>query len=161
MPKRLSRPEWERFLRGRRVCVLGTIDQSGAPVLTPIWYLYRDGRILMRTSKGSIKSRNVSRDPRVSVCVQDERPPYASVTVYGMASVEPADDKLAADIARHYLGAVAGAAYLRNVREVVEQAEEVTLVVTPERVLTQDFSPETPWFGKAWLLLKRVLSPWL
>src|SRR5439155_17511659 len=33
------------------------------------------------------------------------------------------------------------------------------LVITPERVLTQDFSQETPWFGKAWLVLKRVLPP--
>jgi|SRR6266508_4132556 len=159
MPKRYSKAEIERFLRGRRVCVLGTIGPDGAPVLTPIWYLYRDGRILMRTARNSVKARNIAGDARVSVCVQDERPPYASVTVYGKASVEPADDKLAAGIARHYLGRVAGAAYLRTARQAVEQGEEVTLVVTPERFLTQDFSPETPWFGKAWLVLKRVLPP--
>jgi len=28
-------------------------------------------------------------------------------------------------------------------------------------VLTQDFPPETPWFGKMWLVLKRALPPWM
>jgi nitroimidazol reductase NimA-like FMN-containing flavoprotein (pyridoxamine 5'-phosphate oxidase superfamily) len=49
MPKRLSRSEWEQFLQGRHVCVLGTIGASGEPVLTPIWYLFEDGRLLMRS----------------------------------------------------------------------------------------------------------------
>ena len=161
MPKRLSKAEIDRFLRGRHVAVLGTNSANGAPVLTPIWYLYRDGRILMRTDKGSVKTRNIERDPRVTVCVQDERAPYASVTVYGTAAIEPAHDALGADIAKHYLGAVGAQGYQRAAREAIEQGAEVTLVITPERVLTQDFSPETPWFGKLWLTLKRVLPPQL
>lgn len=161
MPGRLKRDEWERFLRGRRVAVLGTIGRDGAPVLTPIWYLYEDGRLLMRTGKQSVKVRNIQGDPRVTVCVQDERPPYASVTIHGRAAIEPGRAGLAGDIARRYLGAVAGAAYLREAAENVQQSEEVTLAVTPERVLTQDFSKETPVYGRAWLVLKRVLPPWL
>ncbi len=51
--------------------------------------------------------------------------------------------------------------YVRATRQAIEESEEITLVVTPERVLRQDFSPETPWFGKVWLVLKRVLPPWL
>jgi len=125
MPRRFSKAEVDRFLGGRRVAVLGTNGADGSPVLTPIWYLYTDGHLLMRTDKQSVKAKNIARDPRVTVCVQDERPPYASVTVYGKAAIEPAQ------------------------------------VITPERVLTQDFSQETPWFGKAWLVLKRVLPPGL
>ena len=161
MPNRLSRAEWENFLRGRHVCVLATLGPDGGPVLTPIWYLYRNGRILMRTGAGSIKALNVARDPRVTVCVQDERPPYVSVTVYGRGSIEPARPRMAGAIARHYLGFAGGLAYQRVGREAIEQSEEVTLAVTPERVLTQDFSPETPLVGKVWLQIKRVLPPWL
>ena len=130
-------------------------------MLTPIWYLYRDGRILMRTGRASVKARNIQRDARVTVCVQDERPPYASITVHGRAVIEPEREGLAAEIARRYLGRIAGAAYLRVAVENVQQSEEVTLAVTPERVLTQDFSAETPAYGRAWLVLKRVLPPWL
>lgn len=161
MPKRLTRPQWERFLAGRHVAVLATLGAEGEPVLTPIWYLYRDGALRMRTSGESVKARNVRRDQRVTLCVQDERPPYKSVTVYGRAAVEPEDEALTATIPRHYLGMVGGAAYLRMAREAVEQSAEVTLVVRPERVLTQDFSAETPLVGRLWLLAKRVLPPWL
>lgn len=161
MPRRWKRHEWERLLRGRRVAVLGTIAEDGAPVLTPVWYLYRDSQLLIRTGKQSVKTRNIQRDPRVTVCVQDERPPYASVTLYGRAAVEPNRAGLISEIARHYLGRVAGAAYERVAAQGIQQSEEVTLVVTPERVLTQDFSPDTPAYGRAWLVLKRVLPPWL
>ncbi len=161
MPRRFDRREWERFLRGRRVAVLGTNGKDGAPVLTPIWYVYRDEHLLMRTGKDSVKARNIQRDPRVTVCVQDERPPYASITVYGRAAIEPEHEGLAADIARRYLGGIAGAAYLRVAAENVQQSEEVTIAVTPERVLTQDFSADTPAYGRVWLVLKRVLPPWL
>lgn len=162
MPKRMSKAEWGRFLKRRHVAVLATIGAGGEPVLTPIWYLYRGGKILMRTGKLSAKARNIQRDPRVTVCVQDERPPYVSVTIYGQASVEPAKRGLGGKIARRYLGAIAGFGYMQTAAAVIErEGGEVTLVVTPDRALTQDFSVETPAAGRAWLVLKRVLPPWL
>jgi hypothetical protein len=45
--------------------------------------------------------------------------------------------------------------------EAVEQSAEITLVVRPERVVTQDFSAEMPLVGRLWLLAKRLLPPWL
>jgi PPOX class probable F420-dependent enzyme len=161
MPKRLSRPEWERFLRGRHVAVLGTVGPSGEPLLTPIWYLFRDDKILMRTGKDSAKAKNIAKDARATVCVQDERAPNRSVTVYGRATIVPDEAGLGATMARHYLGAIAGAAYMRVAADQIQQAEEVTLIVTPERALTQDFSAETPLVGRFWLIAKRLLPPWL
>src|SRR5437867_13070107 len=125
MPRRFSKAEVERFLRGRRVAVLGTIGADGAPVLTPIWYLYRDGHLLMRTDKQSVKARNVARDSRVTVCVQDKRPPYASVTVHGKAAVEPAREELRSAIAKHYLGAVGAAGFQLAVAVAIVGSEEV------------------------------------
>jgi PPOX class probable F420-dependent enzyme len=157
----MSRSRWERFLQGRRVAVLGTISTDGSTVLTPIWYLYRDGKLLMRTGKESVKVRNIQADPRVTVCVQDERPPYASVTIYGRAAIEPLEAGLGEEVARRYLGAIAGAAYMRVAAEAIQESEEITLVITPERVVTQDFTKDTPIYGRWWLTLKRVLPPWL
>ena len=84
-----------------------------------------------------------------------------STGYFGRASIGPEDEALGPEIARRYLGALAGAAYLRTAREAVEESAEVTLVVRPERVITQDFSPETPIVGRLWLLAKRLLPPWL
>jgi len=159
MPDRLTKKEWVRFLKQRRVGVLGTIGKDGHPVLTPIWYLYRRGTILMRTSRESVKARNIERDARVSLCVQEERPPYASVTVYGTATIEGEMEGLAYDIARRYLGVIAGRAYLQIAAENIQQGGEVTLVLTPERALTQDFSKETPSYAQLWLKMKRFLPP--
>lgn len=159
MPKRMTKPEWRRFLRERRVGVLATLDAEGRPVLTPIWFIYRAGRILMRTGKDSVKAQNIGRDPRVSLCVQDERPPYRSVTVYGEATIEPADADLGAVMAKRYLGSVAGAAYHRISRESIEESAEITLAVTPQRVATQDYTAEMPVTGRLWLLAKRILPP--
>jgi len=161
MPRRFTGGEFERFMRGRHVAVLATVSEKGDPVLTPIWYLYRDGRFFMRTAQESAKARNMRRDPRASLCVQDERPPYRSATVYGRAALAQKDEGLGATIARHYLGAVAGAAYARAAGDAVEQGEEVTIILTPEKVMTQDFSAETPFVGRLWLKMRRVLPPWL
>ncbi len=161
MPRKLSKNEREAFLRGRHVCVLGTIGPDGQPTLTPIWYLFRDGLILMRTGAQAIKTLNISRDSRVTLCVQDERPPYKSITVYGTASIESQQPGLGPSIARHYLGALGGAVYMRVARDAIEASEEVTLVVTPDVFVTQDFSPEMPLIGRVWLLMKRILPPWL
>ena len=157
MPKRLNGEQRKRFLEGRHVAVLATIGSQGEPVLTPIWYVYEGRRILMRTSKDSVKARNIERDPRVTVCVQDEAAPYRSVTIHGQAVLEGEHQELGARIARRYLGRVGGMAYQRVAADQVQQAEEVTIAVTPDKVLTQDFSAETPLVGKVWLRLKKVL----
>ncbi|MEE9278427.1 MAG: PPOX class F420-dependent oxidoreductase, partial [Dehalococcoidia bacterium] len=113
MPHRLPPPDAERFLRGRHVAVLTTINADGTPLQTPVWYLYQDGLIYIRTNSKSGKVRNIRRDPRVSLCVQDERPPYRGVTVKGTASVQPEQPQLSSKMSRHYLGAIAGFFYLR------------------------------------------------
>jgi PPOX class probable F420-dependent enzyme len=159
MPGRFTKKEWVRFLKQRRVGVLGTIGKDGRPVLTPIWYLYRGGKVLMRTARESVKAQNILRDSRASLCVQDERPPYASVTVYGTISIDDETPGLDYEIAKRYLGAIAGRAYLQIAAENVQQGEEVTLVLTPEKALTQDFSKETPLYANLWLKAKRVLPP--
>jgi PPOX class probable F420-dependent enzyme len=156
--KRLSRAQRERLLQSRWVAVLGTIGLEGQPVLTPVWYLYEGGQLLVRTASDAIKTENIRRDPRVTVCVQDDTPPYRSVTVYGRASVAAPRPGLGPRIARHYLGYIAGKAYERIVVDDV-RGEEVTIAIAPEKFVTQDFSDETPAIGKLWLKLKKVLPP--
>src|SRR5947199_296158 len=135
MPRRFSKAEVDRFLGGRRVAVLGTNGADGSPVLTPIWYLYTDGHLLMRTDKQSVKAKNIARDPRVTVCVQDERPPYASVTVYGKAAIELAQEKVGVQMAKHYLGAIGAAGYQRAAREAIETGKAAQLLPPEGRLV--------------------------
>lgn len=161
MPARLSRAERERLLSGRHVAVLITTGGDGRPVPTPIWYRCRDGLFYFRTAGDAVKVANVQRDPRVSICVQDERPPYKAVIAYGTATLGETPGWLANELPRHYLGAIGGLGYRMTARTAIESSPDVTLAVRPERYVTFDFALETPLVGRLWLLVKRILPPWL
>ncbi|MBI1885176.1 MAG: TIGR03618 family F420-dependent PPOX class oxidoreductase [Chloroflexi bacterium] len=157
MPRRMTPEEIERFLQGRRLAVLITRSDDGMPVPTPIWYVSRDGRFYMRTGGTSVKVGNIHRDPRVVISVQEEWPPYRAVIVQGRATIEPERPVLAVALARRYLGIIGGFFYLRGQRDDIEQGEEVTVVVEPEKIISWDYSPETPWVGRLWLWFQRLL----
>ena len=161
MPSRMSPAQRDRFLSGRHVAVLVTTDADGRPVPTPIWYMYRDGLLYFRTGEASAKVANVRHDPRVSVCVQEERPPYKAVIVHGTAEIQDDPDWLADETPRHYLGFIGGIGYKQAAQSAIEMGPAVAIVVTPERYATWDYTEETPWFGRLWLIAKRLLPPWL
>jgi PPOX class probable F420-dependent enzyme len=162
VPHALPARDAERFLRGRHVAVLTTINPDGTPLQTPVWYIAEDERIYIRTNSRSTKVRNIRRDARVNLCVQEERPPYKGVTVRGTAVVEGDRPDLSAKMARHYLGAIAGFFYirLRDVRE-IEGNPDAIIVITPQGKYGWDYRPQTPLIGRVWLTLKRLLPPWL
>jgi PPOX class probable F420-dependent enzyme len=71
----------QAFLQELRFAVLATINQDGTPQLTTMWYLLEDdGTILMNTKVGRLKERNVRRDPRISICIEDD---YNFLTING------------------------------------------------------------------------------
>jgi PPOX class probable F420-dependent enzyme len=161
MPARLSKSQREQLLSGRHVAVLVTIGVDGRPSPTPIWYLYRDGVSYFRTASNAIKTQNIRRDPRVSICVQDERAPYKSIIAGGTAEVADALDWLGREIPGHYLGFVGAIGYRAAARAQIEQGPEVTLIVRPKHMVSSDFAAETPMAGRIWLFAKRFLPPWL
>ncbi len=75
------------LLQERRFAVLGTINKDGSPQLTTMWYLLDGDVILMNTKAGRTKERNMRRDPRISVCIEDG---YSYVTISD--TVEMVDD---------------------------------------------------------------------
>ena len=75
------------FLNEKRFAVLATINSDGTPQLTTMWYLLEGNTIVMNTKAGRIKERNMRRDPRIAICVEDG---YNYVTISG--TVEMIDD---------------------------------------------------------------------
>ncbi len=68
------------FLQERRFAVLATVNPDGSPQLTTMWFLLDGDDILMNTRVGRLKERNMRRDPRISICVEDG---YRYLTVSG------------------------------------------------------------------------------
>jgi PPOX class probable F420-dependent enzyme len=122
----------QRFVEKARIGRLATVRHDGGPHVAPIWYRFEDGAFLVLTDAGSQKHRNIERDPRVELCIDDERPPYHTVLVRGRASIEPAPDaawRLA--LAVHYLGDEAGKLYV----ETNASPHGVLLRIMPERII--------------------------
>lgn len=81
--------EWRAFLReGTRTGKLGVVRKDGRPHVVPIWFLLEDDdTIVFTTGAHTVKGHALRRDPRVSLCVDDDRPPYAYVMVEGEATL--------------------------------------------------------------------------
>jgi len=52
---------------------MATINRSGTPQLTVMWYALHadDDVVILNTTRGLLKERNLRRDPRMSLCVED------------------------------------------------------------------------------------------
>ncbi|MFI7596814.1 PPOX class F420-dependent oxidoreductase [Actinoplanes sp. NPDC049681] len=76
-----------RLLDGTTFAVVSTINPDGSPQSTVIW-VKRDGDdVLFSTVRGRRKTRNMERDPRVSVCAYDPAQPYSYFTVDGTVTL--------------------------------------------------------------------------
>ena len=80
---------------GTRTGMLGYLASDGRPLVAPVWFVVEGGELAFNTGKNTAKGRALARDPRVVMCVDDPRPPYAFVQVQGIASIgEDPDDVL-------------------------------------------------------------------
>lgn len=72
------------FLEQPRMCVMATINRDGSPQLTAMWYDLDGDTVILNTQSGLVKDRNLRRDPRMAICVEDG-PRY--VTLSGRAEI--------------------------------------------------------------------------
>ena len=73
----------KRLLDGPNFAVLATINPDGGPQTSAMW-VGRDGDdALFSTIEGRRKTRNMRRDPRVSITVFDSADPYLYVELRG------------------------------------------------------------------------------
>ena len=78
-----------QFLDRPSVAVLSTVGPDGEPHTAAMWFLRDDDRLLMVTGAGSQKQRNMERDPRVAVVVDQRNQPYYALTIRGHSRVDP------------------------------------------------------------------------
>lgn len=82
--------EQEALIQEQPLGILATVKKDGSPQLTPVYYAYEDGQILISITKTRVKYHNIRRNSLVSMCiVKAEGRPY--VTVYGRAEIEEQD----------------------------------------------------------------------
>ena len=88
-------PKVRQFLEERRFAVLATINPDGTVQQTVMWYQLQGDKIMMNTRRGRVKDQNLLRDPRISICVEDE---YRYVTLTGNVEIYEDNAQGQADI---------------------------------------------------------------
>ncbi|WP_153451079.1 PPOX class F420-dependent oxidoreductase [Streptomyces smaragdinus] len=88
MGKQMSTVEWHTFVSaGTRTGKLSTVRADGSPHVAPVWFLLDGDDIVFNTGARTVKGRNLARDGRAALCVDDDRPPFAYVVVHGRAEL--------------------------------------------------------------------------
>ncbi|UFR05998.1 PPOX class F420-dependent oxidoreductase [Streptomyces sp. Go40/10] len=108
MAEKMTDEEWRAFVsEGTRTGKLCTVRTDGSPHVAPIWFLLDGDDLVFTTGKETVKGRNLARDGRVALCVDDDRPPFSFTVLNGRArlSEDLAEVRLwATRIAARYMG---------------------------------------------------------
>lgn len=84
MAQKMTDEEWRAFVsHGTRTAKLATVRADGAPHVAPIWFLLDGDEVVFNTGGGTVKGRNLARDGRLALCVDDDLPPFAFVVLQG------------------------------------------------------------------------------
>jgi PPOX class probable F420-dependent enzyme len=84
---------------------LGTLNSDGSPQVTPVWVDYDGKHVRVNSARGRLKDKNIARDPRVSLSIQDPENPYRYLEIRGKvveATEKGADDHINS-LAKKYL----------------------------------------------------------
>ena len=121
------------FLSEHRLAIVGAVRVDAPPQLSPVYYVMDGDDLLISTTATRAKARVVRRDPRVSVCVLGEQPPFPYLTVYGRGRIETDG---AVDVMMAIGGAMTGNPLPDSTRPAIKERAKregrVVLRVTPE-----------------------------
>jgi len=111
----MSREEWRAFLLASpRTAKAATVRPDGRPHVAPVWFDLDGDEVIFTTWHSTVKARDLQRDPRISLCVDDERPPFSFVLLEGTAKLSDNLDEVqawATRIAGRYMGHMRAKAY--------------------------------------------------
>ena len=146
MPKRrdqvrMSQEEIWKFIEERKSLQFASIDRDGAPHLVTLWFAIVDGKIAVETYTKSQKVRNLERDPRVTLLLEDGLvyQELRGVSIKGVVELHR-DPEVVHRISMEV--------YRRNTPEIPEEllekasssqaAKKTAILVKPERTISWD-----------------------
>lgn len=139
----------ETFLERPLFCFLGTVADSGAPRVTPLWYLWEDGAIRIIANTDKTYPARIERDPRADVAIVDfdrDTGLVQHVGMRGRARIEPLDLDRVERLLSRYLGDDPERWDENRFGDPYEWGENMVLLrIDPETVVARDQSYESPF----------------
>ncbi|MFJ4815004.1 PPOX class F420-dependent oxidoreductase [Streptomyces sp. NPDC088801] len=106
--QKMTETQWRAFVtHGTRTGKLSTVRANGSPHVTPVWFLLDGDDVVFNTEKDGVKGRNLARDGRFALCMDEDQPPYAFVLLQGRTEISEDPDEMlqwAGRIGARYMG---------------------------------------------------------
>lgn len=130
---RMTQQEQMTFLSEPGILMrIATVREDGAPLVTPIWFIHEEDAIWFTPREKSEWFKCLRRDPRVSLCIDEQPLPYRKLVIDGIAELihDLGDDASWGDryrrIAERYVPSEAASAYIADT---IDQARGLYRVV--------------------------------
>jgi len=138
----LSEIQVREFLNSKLNLQLATLDSKGEPCIHPVWYLFKNEKLYVATSKKSKKIKNVIKNPLVYYSIDDENMPYLGVK--GKATVRFIEDinsnlEIAEEIILKYMGSLENDIGKHIIGQ-IKDGTEVIMELTPKFYSAWSFS---------------------
>ena len=78
----------EKRLRDEKIAWLTTVRRDGQPQSSPVWFLWRDGEVVVYSKPTTQKVRNVQSNPRVGVHLRDVDEGSDIISIEGDATID-------------------------------------------------------------------------
>ena len=134
MRKDIPLDELADFLALPIASVLATYRRDGGVLLSPVWHRWRDGGFDVTCFPGDIKVKHLQNDPRASLLIYDQAPPYRGGEIRTNAVLSEIDAREFDELAVRYLGEQAGMAYAAQITGSV-----ILVRLEPGNIRTWDF----------------------
>jgi len=132
---KMTKDEYKEFmLEGNKTGKIATVREDGTPHVVPIWYDIDGDDLVFSTGGESVKAKNMKRDPRICLTVDDQTPPYSFVQIEGRVTFSEDPKELlywASRIGGRYMGQDLAEIYGK--RNAVPG--EVLVRITPKKVI--------------------------
>jgi PPOX class probable F420-dependent enzyme len=134
-------PERDDWLRRMPHAMVATIQRDGMPQVTPNWYWWDGERFWISTLDWTVKVKNLQRDPRITLCIEEWNRRAQYVQIFGTAEVLGGDVRdTTLDLIRKYEATEeATLAHWEGIK-----GDRVLIAVTPTRMQWRFGEDEVP-----------------
>jgi uncharacterized protein YhbP (UPF0306 family) len=141
-PPPLTEDEIDNFLKEQKVAKICSLNKDGTIHTTAIWFLYKNGLIIMLTPAATRKARNIIRNDNVTVFVDDDET-ARGVLIFGKAKLEyEYSFRDSMSLYEKYMPLRQAARFAREMSN-VSKGGAVMITVRPERIVSFDKTKDT------------------
>ena len=137
----MTQTQINEFLSQPLHAIVGTNPADGPPQMSPVWYVYENETLYISVQWTTAKRRNLTRDPRISVCVDGGRNDARYVILQGTAKLiapdEPLQQEMRKRIIRHYSQSAEAA---ERYYDKVKHHPAALIVLKPDRIISADLN---------------------